>query len=819
MGKIHPLELPTAQDALKWLAFARRPLFIEELVQTSVANSSRPRNSTYDRLRPKRLLSLLQDLVLVQPRPNLVGNQVLEARTYSVVLAHASVLDFLLLEEAAAPTLNWADLRNLCFTQSQAQTDIAFGCLYYLYVYNKFGASNEERPLLQYAWYNWEKHIISIKLPGSYDRNQLLRSLANTLLASMQVESSQSGTRLTVKISETEESSMRLTHYFPFNDIERLQNSLRVPFFFDGFNQFWPHQVEKDLSAIQSKALHLIRDESHYNPGSSHHFVYKPLPQRGKYIRIMELLPGLSDGSPIYCRLRDMDLTSVNQPKYDALSYVWEYKGVLETIFVNKIPHEIPKNLAAILRKLCAQEGTTPTLWVDALCINMNDFEERSRQISYMAEIYSSAQQVVIIINSEDERDKASVNIISRLALSVKENASRSSHRIEQPVQDSHLAEYDDIIHIFQHKWWLRIWVIQELVLAANAILLFGSTSLDFDTLRMFLSSETYQTAMERTATSWSAEDLSGWRAATSMAATRTRYREGIEIEISELLWSFRHQRSADPRDKIFALLGIAKDLVPPIVPDYSTPASETSVALISSLLHTHQNLDFLSICSGFTRPHGCPWIPDFSNPIDVEPLHLGIFVDHQEPPEFSASGNWVPDFQIIRDDDNKIPSATTSAIRCGQVKAMADVDRDFEKMLNWEFDFTTNMRISTSPSHPPIEILETALSSNIEGICKTLSAGRWPVMRSNTLNNYGDDKISMPRNHAQLRSFLQNRSPRDFSFLPGRKVALLDFGRLALVPQSTKLGDAIVVLPGGAVPYVVRFWHRKEHCIFVGEW
>jgi hypothetical protein len=63
---------------------------------------------------------------------------------------------------------------------------------------------------------------------------------------------------------------------------------------------------------------------------------------------------------------------------------------------------QIRKNLEAALRHLrLTQEARY--LWVDAICINQDDMDERSRQVSIMSEIYSKASQVVVWLGEREE--------------------------------------------------------------------------------------------------------------------------------------------------------------------------------------------------------------------------------------------------------------------------------------------------------------------------------------------------------------------------------------------------------------------------------
>ena len=91
-----------------------------------------------------------------------------------------------------------------------------------------------------------------------------------------------------------------------------------------------------------------------------------------------------------------------DEPLYGALSYVWGDQSVKETILVNGQEFSVTVNLAAALQKLGGyweiahkERGSPPfRIWIDALCINQKDTEEKVRQIELMGYIYYHADPV-----------------------------------------------------------------------------------------------------------------------------------------------------------------------------------------------------------------------------------------------------------------------------------------------------------------------------------------------------------------------------------------------------------------------------------------
>lgn len=94
------------------------------------------------------------------------------------------------------------------------------------------------------------------------------------------------------------------------------------------------------------------------------------------------------------------DQLDVFQPKYEALSYTWGSSDNPQTVHVDdSLSHQpttllIGQNLACAIRHLRYSDRPR-TLWVDAICINQDDIQERGNQVACMGHIYSLASRVI----------------------------------------------------------------------------------------------------------------------------------------------------------------------------------------------------------------------------------------------------------------------------------------------------------------------------------------------------------------------------------------------------------------------------------------
>lgn len=121
-------------------------------------------------------------------------------------------------------------------------------------------------------------------------------------------------------------------------------------------------------------------------------YTYEPLHQ-GE-IRLLSLLPNGKS------HLRHVQLQGSSRSlKYAALSYTWGNDITLLPFECDGRALPARENLLHALTAL--RDACHATLWIDALCINQADEEEKMVQIWMMAEIYRKANKVLV-------RDRAS---------------------------------------------------------------------------------------------------------------------------------------------------------------------------------------------------------------------------------------------------------------------------------------------------------------------------------------------------------------------------------------------------------------------------
>ncbi len=145
---------------------------------------------------------------------------------------------------------------------------------------------------------------------------------------------------------------------------------------------------------------------------------YVPLKGTGN-IRLLSLLPGHVQ-APLEGVLTTVSLSDP-QVEFDALSYCWDnpqdknspfyapFDIMPYEILVNGASLRIKQNLKDALLHLRKHSGR---LWIDAICINQGDEDEKSEQILLMREIYSKAKSVVVWLGRSDPTSDEAVQVI-----------------------------------------------------------------------------------------------------------------------------------------------------------------------------------------------------------------------------------------------------------------------------------------------------------------------------------------------------------------------------------------------------------------------
>lgn len=211
-------------------------------------------------------------------------------------------------------------------------------------------------------------------------------------------------------------------------------------------------------------------------------FTYKELVEADA-IRILLLQPqAVSLHDEIHCSLQHITLSEFNDDItlcYHALSYVWGSEEDKKQIVVDGIDFYVTVNLFNALVSLRHQTTVVP-LWVDAICIDQQNLQERGKQVQFMGSIYASAQNTVIYLGETDEHSDW---VIQSLKV-----AGTTSQPSEGQWDKSALRERLTS-SILSRPWFSRVWVLQELALSRSPIIQCGVSRVKWAKIPSFIYS------------------------------------------------------------------------------------------------------------------------------------------------------------------------------------------------------------------------------------------------------------------------------------------------------------------------------------------
>jgi hypothetical protein len=282
---------------------------------------------------------------------------------------------------------------------------------------------------------------------------------------------------------------------------------------------------------------------------------YTSLVLLDEQIRLVRLQPRVLSAD-IEIEFLRADLAST--PLYEALSYEWGPTSDSKcAVWSDGKCLLVRENLWFALRSL-RLESQPRTLWIDALCINQDDISERNHQVQQMGKIYEQSTRVIVWIGhlSTTDGDQDTATAVSFLH-EIKANYSEYAYRPNQP--------WGPLVHLCYKTYWTRLWIIQEVVLATDILVQYGNYSFEWDILAgildqldIFLDHPTF--LQEK-----GLYDV-GQRIHASIPGRLNRQRidrqspESKQKSLLDLLWMYKEAGCVDPRDKVFALHGLAAD-------------------------------------------------------------------------------------------------------------------------------------------------------------------------------------------------------------------------------------------------------------------
>jgi hypothetical protein len=323
---------------------------------------------------------------------------------------------------------------------------------------------------------------------------------------------------------------------------------------------------------------------------------------------------------------------------FEAVSYCWESEIRDKNIILNGTLFAVPTNLDALLQRLRRLRDAKSGMkfWIDALCINQKNIEERNHQVMLMQRIYSRSFAVIAwlgVAADESERAIDSMAGITHYTLNKGDSWGKGGYRpvfkdkdakeIDRDLRD---VPWNALLSFFSRSYWQRLWIIQELALNHHMTLfLCGERQLPRSMIRRsceFCMRHSIRidqiiaedTGRQRRTTSSQAGRI--WPIVYQLESLITMLEQPAEVETLDVILDLgRKARVTDSRDKVYGLLGILPmSLATEIRPDYQLSQEKVYCRFARSMLQESRSMDpIFSWCSFKDKTSWPSWIPDWT--------------------------------------------------------------------------------------------------------------------------------------------------------------------------------------------------------------
>ncbi|XEV04628.1 hypothetical protein FSHL1_009915 [Fusarium sambucinum] len=511
----------------------------------------------------------------------------------------------------------------------------------------------------------------------------------------------------------------------------------------------------------------------------SHLLEFPQIDLQSHQIRILRILPGNRD-DPLRCILRTACLDDDN--KYEALSYAWGDPLDCLSIEVNGSQKSITVNLFNALRRLRYAESER-YLWVDALCIDQENDVEKSHQVQLMSNIYSRTTTAILWLGDFSDGPNEKANYIHyeavRSAFTLIEFLVDSSGGFVENSENKELIDdgCEGLSCLLQLPWWHRAWTVQETVLPADAIVVCGTSQLPFSWLKKAYHNSTSHYYRNCCGSLTVPETF--WNQMHALIHVKG-YMEENDGLLCYAFNLFRNRHASDPRDKMYAYLGLGSG----ISADYSLPYEQVFKLATRSIIEKYGTLMSLLRTAEEQRSPTLPsWVPDWCAKIHNQDYNdeLGWYCLYQH---YNTSGDRRPQISPSCSDNvlNLRGLILERIIEVGDIMDCGDAMR--EMVAKWQG--------GPNDDYPQG-------GTYLEASWRTLMVDM--ILGQGCYKRFG----KCDSGEAIVNDELEKYPSGNSLCALGRKGFFTETGMIGIGNPDIRDGDFIAILKGGNMPLILR--------------
>jgi hypothetical protein len=570
-----------------------------------------------------------------------------------------------------------------------------------------------------------------------------------------------------------------------------------------------------------------VATDANLDPDS---YVYENLGYSKNAIRLLRLHPRrlgvhVDDFDEINCDI--IHTYFKYHPVYNALSYTWGDSSDNEhTIRINGKTFKVKENLHQALHRLRSGFHNT-YIWIDAICINQEEGIERNHQVGIMRTIYERAEKVLVWLGDACENSQNALTLADHLYNYRQSEEDLAKHVFATP----DIALYFKALkELFARGYWGRIWVVQEITVAKDVLVICGTHTVSLKILieaQKVMSSEQGQRALALQPLEDNIWSQIIWNGPSSIHASRAGFLER-RLSLYEAVQYHYLKGASDPRDKLFALMGLSNDAYRHALEiDYSTPVEKVYYEFAKCEIVNSGRLDIITKVQ--YNPRGRwnlpSWVPDWTfNKKD----HVRLQNIRRPDFHYRAGGNtrarvdFIPDTGEMRMMGVQVGTISYLGVQTHMCnpedwKAATTAIREW----GWPLTILSGKRDEKLMSPFTLEqFARTLLCDHVTaesvgaGFLKTLVGAIFylifslfpgtPLQFQSVWMEYCHDEI-MSKPEEQRMTYALNVALNAQEYIWDRRFFLTDQDQMGMAPEEAEAGDAVVIPLGCSGPVVVR--------------